>query len=68
MTALNRKTLQSGSSRPDQDLPRWMHADPNHNAIVGCFWMLVFTAVAALVVLLGAAALSWLAGLFGGAL
>ena len=68
MTALNRKTLQSGSNRPDQDLPRWMHADPNRNAIAGCFWVLVFTTVAALVVLLGAAGLSWLAGLFGGAL
>ena len=67
MTALNRKTLQSGSNRPDQDLPRWMHAVPNHNAIVGCVWMLVFTAIVAVVVLLGAAGLSWLAGLFGGA-
>ena len=67
MTALNRKTLQSGSSRPDQDLPDWMHADPNHNAIAGCFWVLAFTIIAAVVVLLGAAGLSWLAGLFGGA-
>ena len=67
MTALNRKTLQTGSGTPDQDLPRWMHADPNHNAIVGCVWMLVFTAIVAVVVLLGAAGLNVLTGLFGGA-
>ncbi len=51
MTALNRKTLQTGSSRPDQDLPRWMHAEPTPLSWRVAYYLLLAITIAWAVVL-----------------